>query len=319
MLKLSKADKIILATLEHDARCKEKDLATACHLSKDAVRYRINRLKREGIIQRHSCFVDYTKMGYTSYKLYMRISGTQEVWKALRTYLDGKTEVFCRFEAHGSWNFGIAYFARSLEHYYELERELLDKFGSSINDLQLCHMVDAKIFPNRLFMQNPKRTQVFGETAHPTIDDVDRALLAALHKDSSQTLVSLAEQLHTTIDTIKRHKLNLETARIIRAYTTDVFYTKLGFETYKVFISVKNYTAQVERAILATIEEHPQLRNYIRIVGPWKIEAEFLCANYDELDKIIINLQSAFPDAITAITYAVFRNEKYYPSGKLLD
>ena len=56
-IKLTKADKIILKNIAHNPRIFEKKLAQKCNLSKDSIRYRINRLEKslkdtDGLVRR---------------------------------------------------------------------------------------------------------------------------------------------------------------------------------------------------------------------------------------------------------------------------
>ena len=317
-MKLDKSDKIILTNLEFNARIKEKELAKLCHLSKDSIRYRIKKLKDQDLISGHSAFIDYTKLGCISYKVYLKIQGTEEDWINLRKFLDSNKAVFARFESQTEWNFAIAYFAKSLKEYYLFERELFTKFGHIIQNLELCHMVDAVIFEPRVLLDKKgKEFKLWGEIKENKLDSIDIKLIEDLLQDSSQSLLSLSENIKLSPDSTKKRILRLEKEQIIRRYLTNINYQKLGFEIYKVFIFVKDYSEEAEKRITSKLSSYINIRNFIRMVGPWKIEAEFICDNYDELFKILKDLRISFPENITSLTHSIFRNEVYYPSKKI--
>lgn len=318
-MKLDKSDKIILTNIEFNARIREKELAKLCHLSKDAIRYRIKKLEEQDFILGYSAFVDYTKLGCLSYKLYLKIQGSEEDWARLRNFLDAQSAVFSRFESQTDWNFGVAYFAKSLHDYYLFERNLFTKFGHIIQSSELCHMLDAKVFePRMLLEKRGKEFELFGDLKESKLDSLDIALLEQLLYDSSQPLLALANKIKLSPDATKKRIQRLEKEQVIRRYLTKINYPKLGFEIYKVFIFVKEYTEEVEKKLISKVSGYNNIRNVIRMVGPWKLEVEFACGNYDELANILKELRISFSDNITSINYSIFRNDIYYPSKKIL-
>jgi DNA-binding Lrp family transcriptional regulator len=317
-MKLDKRDKIILSTIEYDSRIKEKGLARLCHLSKDAIRYRVRKLESQKIITKYTCFVDYTKLGFVSYKLYLKIRGSEKDWTALRAFLDRKPNVLVRFEAQSDWNFGIGYFARSLYDYYAFELELFSKFESIIQNSELCQMVDVLFFEPKIFMGGSAETfKLFDGVRNGQVDSKDIKLMEMLLGDSRLSLLELAKGIGLSSDSTKKRMMRLENEGIITRYLTLIDHQKLGFEIYKVFISVRDYTDSVEKELMAQLASYKNIRNIIRIVGPWKLEVELICSSYDEFFGILKELRIKFPDNIASLTYAIFRNDTYYPSGKI--
>lgn len=318
-IKLDKADKTILTNLEFNARIKEKELAQLCHLSKDSIRYRIKKLEEQGLILGYSAFIDYTKLGRLSYKLYLKIQGSEADWIKLRAFFDSHPAIFARFESQTDWNFGVVYFAKSLYEYYLFERDLFTKFGHIIQNIELCHMLDASVFEPRILLDKKGKTfDLFGEVKETKLDDIDTKLLEQLLKDSSQPLIKLADHIQLSPDATKKRIQRLEKEQVIRKYITKIDYPKLGFEVYKVFIFVKEYTEEVEKSIISKLSSYNNTRNIIRMVGPWKLEVEFMCSNYDELFEIMKELRATFSENITSLNYSIFRNDVYYPSKKVI-
>jgi DNA-binding Lrp family transcriptional regulator len=317
-MKLDKRDKMILSVMEYDSRTKEKELAKLCHLSKDAIRYRIRKLESQKIITKYTCFVDYTKLGLASYKLYLKIRGSEKDWMALRAFLDGKPNVLVRFEAQSDWNFGIGYFARSLEDYYAFELELFSKFESIIQNSELCHMVDVLFFEPKILVERSSGTfKLFAGVRNTQVDSKDVKLMERLLGDSGSSLLDLAKAIGLSSDSTKKRMRRLEEEGVITRYITLIDHRKLGFEIYKVFISVRDYTGSVEKELVAQLASYRNIRNIIRMVGPWKLEVELICSSYDEFFGILKELRTKFPDNIASLNYAIFRNDTYYPSGRI--
>ena len=320
MTKLTRADKIIISYLEHDGKIKEKDLAKKCNLSKDSIRYRINRLKKENIITSHSIFLDYTKLGNQSFKLYLKLNGSLKQKQELKHFLATKKEVFAYFESYGSWNLAIVFFAPNLEHYYLLENELLKRFGKLIIDAKLSIMTDAQIFNNKLIYDNmiSKNYPIWGEIIKNPIDNKDKIILRELVKNSISTLVALSTKTSLSIDTVRQRIKKLEKRNIIRFYTTGINYQKLDLEIYKLFIYVKNYDSLQEKNLFNHIKSINSSRDLIRTIGPWKIEIEFLIKKHQEFERILKDLQEKFSDIIQDLNFSIIRNETYHPNQQLL-
>jgi calcineurin-like phosphoesterase len=92
----------------------------------------------------------------------------------------------------------------------------------------------------------------------------------------------------------------------------------LGFEKYKLFIYTKNYSDEVEKELIAFLKSKKNTINLIRILGPWKLEVEFLIKEHDDFDKILSEMQKKFEKNIQKLDYSIFRNEVRFPSEKLL-
>lgn len=312
MYKITKTDEVILTNLSLNARVSESDLARACRKSKDTVRYRIRKLETAGIIAGYTALLDYTKLGATNYKLYIQTHNQQQVIELF----DAKPALFARFTACAEWNVGLAFFCRSQQEYSALENELYTKFGKDLKQVTLCHMVAASVFQSRAFDKTCNETRLFGEITMNTLDETDRAILEALLVNSRQSFVSIAEKAKTTVNTIRRRMDALRKIGVLAACIAEIRWSTLGYENYKLFIAVQNFTPEAEKRLLQKIADIPQCINHIRMLGPWKIEAEFSCKTYDDMHSIMQRLQE--DSAVLSLRYAIYRDEKYFPSKKVL-
>ncbi|HLC72589.1 MAG TPA: winged helix-turn-helix transcriptional regulator [Candidatus Nanoarchaeia archaeon] len=319
-IKLTKADRIILKSLAYNSRILEKELAKRCSLSKDSIRYRTKRLEKLGVIKGYGVFIDYTSLGYQPYKLYLKLNATNQQKEGLIAFLKKQRHVFSIFESYGTWDIGTAIFAKDRMDYYTFETQLLSEFGSIINSKHFCLMLDAVIFNNNLLYEDKNITEYsFWKSEHiETIDEKDKLLLHELHKDSTTNLVKLSRKAHLSIDSVSKRIRRLNDKKIISFYPTTIDYNLLGYEKYKLFISVKNYSVEAERKLFAFLKTQKQTLNIIRIIGSWKLEVEFLIREYAELYNLLSALQEKFSDNILKLEFSIFRNELWFPSEHLL-
>ena len=319
-IKLTKADKIILKNLEHNPRILEKKLAKKCNLSKDSIRYRINRLEKLGVIKGYGAFVDYVVLGYKSFKLYLRLNATSEQKQQMRKFLENEKSVFAIFEAHGNWDMAIAIFAKNRLDYHEFENKLLSKFGGIIGSKEFCLMMDGVIFDNNLIYDEKiiKEHRFWRGSLIGNIDEKDKILLNELHKNSRESLANLSEKIGLSIDAVSKRIKKLDHKNVIQFYTTKIDYNLLGYETYKLFIYTKKYSNEIEKQLFEFLKNQKNIMNIVRILGGWKLEVEFLVKEYSEFEKILSEMQKKFSDSIQKLDFSVFRNEVWFPSDKLL-
>ena len=319
-IKFTKADKIILKNVEYNPRILEKELAKKCNLSKDSIRYRINRLRELGVIIGYNAFVDYVVLGYKSYKLYLRLNATLDQRQKLKGFLEKERNVFALFESHGNWDLGMVVFAKKRADYYEFENKLLSKFGNLISSKRFCLMLDAVLLSNNLIYDGGKVEEfgIWKERIVETIDEKDRLLINALHKNSRESLVDLTAKVGLSIDAVSKRIKKLKVKNIIPFYTTNIDYNLLGFEKYKLFIYTKNYSDEIEGELISFLKSKKNTINIIRIIGPWKLEVEFLIKEHDDFEKILSEIQKQFSGDVQKLDYSIFRNEVRFPSEKLL-
>jgi Lrp/AsnC family transcriptional regulator, leucine-responsive regulatory protein len=319
-IKLTKADNIILSNISHNPRILEKELARKCNLSKDSIRYRINRLEKLKVILGYGAFIDYSVLGYNSFKFYMRLNATVEEKEKLRLFLEKERNVFALFESHGNWDIAMVVFTKNRQEYYDLENKLLSEFGKLIVSRRFCSMLDAVILSNNLLHDNKKieERNIWGASLIEDIDEKDKILINSLHSNSKESLVNLSEKVGLSIDAVSKRIKKLKIKKIIPFFTTDIDYNKLGFEKYKLFIYVKNYSPEIENKIFDFLKYKKNTVNIIRILGPWKLEVEFLIKEHSEFEKILSELQKEFSGTIQRLDFSIVRNETLFPSEKLL-
>ncbi len=317
---LTLADRKILSLIEYDPRATFKELATACHLSKDTIKYRIARLEKEKIILGYTAFIDYKKLGNQSYKLYIKLNASSEQKEKLKEFLRKQKNVFAIFESNGNWNLGVAIFAKTHLEFNEIENSILENFGELISGIRFCSMIDAQVLQNDFFKLN-KTTQTFhfwGALESQKIDELDKRLVKLIHQNSRISLVDLSGELKLSIDAIKKRIKKLEERKILPIYRTSINYLSLGFDHYKMLIFPKNYSNESERGVINFLKNNKSCINIIRTIGPWKLEAEFLAENISQIDQITDELNEKFQKEIRDIEISLIKKEELFACKELL-
>lgn len=144
-MKLDHYDRVLLATLQDDARVPQSELGQRANLSTAAVNRRLQLLKGAGVIEGFSARLNPKAMGYD-------LTVIVEV-KAENERADLLDEMQRRFAAcpqvqqcyyvAGAWDFVLIFLVRSMDQYVALTRELFFESGNvkSFNTLVAMNRV----------------------------------------------------------------------------------------------------------------------------------------------------------------------------------
>jgi predicted HTH transcriptional regulator len=75
-IKLDLKDRKILALLDEDSRLSNSQIAKRVGLSKPAIEYRLKRFEKNNVIFSFYTVIDFTKLGYSEYKVYFNFQNT---------------------------------------------------------------------------------------------------------------------------------------------------------------------------------------------------------------------------------------------------
>ncbi|MBP7708591.1 Lrp/AsnC family transcriptional regulator [Candidatus Pacearchaeota archaeon] len=321
MVDLSSADKKILNLIEYNPRVSYKELAKACHLSKDTMKYRLARLEKESVILGYTCFIDYKKIGHQSYKLYLKLNGTIEEKNELKEYLRKQKNVFATFDSIGNWNIAIAIFAKTHEEFNQIENGILAKFGSFISNRRFCSMIDVELYQKDFFHENTRNYKSFnfwGNVEENKLDEKDRELIKILHTNSRESLVDISAKIKLSIDAVKNRIKRLRERKIVEIYRTSINYSLLGYDQYKLLIYPRSYSDKTEEELRNFLRSKLYCINFMRTIGPWKLEIEFLSKKPSEVEEILSELNEKFKMEILDLELSVLRNEELFACKDLL-
>jgi len=138
MLKIDKTDRSIINLLLKDSRMSSLEIGRKTGLSHDAVRYRIEKLVKEGVIKNFSVEIDPAKLG-----LNIWADVIISVWNLnpkryaeFIAYLKSHPNIAAVWNLSGRYEWFIEVFAPDLDKFNEITTELKLKFSDIIKDFE---------------------------------------------------------------------------------------------------------------------------------------------------------------------------------------
>lgn len=135
---LDQKDKEIIELLEEDGRVQYKEIGDKLEISSDTVKYRIDRMKSQGVIEKFSLVINFNKIGYIQYAAILKFNYLikEEEEKVNQILINSK----CILKAIKSLNseeyFLTIVFNENTEK-EEFEKELKNKFENNILSLEM--------------------------------------------------------------------------------------------------------------------------------------------------------------------------------------
>jgi len=315
-------DRKILAELDRNARTGYSELGKKIRIAKETVKYRIRQLEKRGIIRGYYTVLNLPKLGFTIYRLYLRLHNTSpKIEKELTNYLNDSEKVAVFYRTTGPFHIALGVWARDIWEYEEFWLGLKARFGEYISDRHLSLMSEYLEF-SRAYLHPSKDggKLVFTTVGHDEpekLDGLDLKLLAFLSNRARAPLVGMARALGTSLVTVRHHLKRLKDRKVIVGFRPILDLAKLGKEYYKVDLWLRKFDCTDE--IRSYIISQPEVTYTERTLVSGDIEFDVEIGNFDAFIAFMDSVRAKFPQDIRDYEYySRVRNHKtsYMPNLK---
>lgn len=311
-------DKKILAELEMNARIPHSELAKKVRLSKQVVKYRVENLEKQDIIQGYNAVVDVNKLGDTIYLIYLKLinlSSQKEV--SWIKEIDKNPSVIAVGKNAGHWDLSIAIRCKNNHELDQILKKIISGKSDKIKEKLVTSEIESSYFNLNILVKSEimeKSTSNIQEAL--PLDEDDQKLVKFLANNCRTSLIDLAEKLNMSPNGVKDKIRRLEKQGIIIGYKTKINYEKLGYLHFRVFIHLNNFSNVLYKKIKILLKTKGNVESVSRYLG--YADVDFRCYSKDiaELYKLISDIKDNFLGEIIEVdSMPIFRWEKinYYP------
>ena len=315
-IKLDLTDRKILAELDKNCRIHNSILAKKVNKSREAVKYRIQQLQKNGIIQEFITSIDPNKLGYFMFKVYLKLENIPDEREKFFDELKRNKDIYWIGISDGVFDCVFAMLSKSITEYYEKINSLLSKWDYLVISKVLGTMVGTWQFNKKFFLDDKNGEFVnFGSNMiNNEIDGLDYKILNILVNDARIPLMELARRVKSTIEIVRGRIKKLEEKKIILNYRIAVDFNKLGLEFFKAIIYFRKLSEKDEKSLFEWMRTHPNSLYYIRSLAPWEVEFEFAVESYQHFNSIINDLRKKFPNVIRNYEHLIMIYESWMPA-----
>ena len=320
-------DRKILSELDKNARQSNEKIGRKVGLSRDVVKYRIDRLREEGIIIRFHTIINYCKLGLTKYKLYIRLTNvSKEQRETIAEYFKQHTKTEWVVIMTGRWDIIVDFLLKNANEFDDEIQEAMNKFSSHIQEkamttsLYLVHQERSFLSSKSTFM-NSSNNIVYHtlKDEQVKIDEMDEHILQTIANNARMSSIDIAKLLKTTSRVIQYRMRELEKKKVILAYKAHIEPTKMNRIFCKAILSLSQAKDQNIKKILSYASTIPGAVWPQRVLGTWDFEIDLELQNYDDFQDILLQLRERFPDLIKNHEFCITWKElklDFYPNAR---
>jgi DNA-binding Lrp family transcriptional regulator len=326
--RLDKKDFRILYELDFNSRMPTTELARRVGLSQQVADYRLRSLVKEGVIVGAMALIDPHKLGYFSFRAYMRFQNVTP---------KKETEIIDYFKKHlpslwvistsGRWDLESVLVCRNPVHFGNVIKKMKADIGAYIRDYNLSASVVNYHF-KRSYLIGAERTHSiyprYGfEPAIEHLDEIDIKILEILSKDARKSNVEIGKEVGLTYNAVKKRIERLEERGVIQGYRVLIDLGKIRKRYYKALITLRSVDEKTEKRIYQFCASNPRITYLVEVMGEWDIELEAEVDDEEEFRAIMMSFRDQFGEKIQDYEILhVYKEHKmnYFPmAGEMLE
>ncbi|MBI4980771.1 Lrp/AsnC family transcriptional regulator [Candidatus Woesearchaeota archaeon] len=318
-MKLDLKDKKILYELDLNSRATLNEIAKKVKLSKQVVDYRLKNLLKNKIIKQFYTVINFSKLGYTQYKLYLKFQNVnlEKEKEIIDCWMNSKNSVWVA-SCRGRWDLVISVLAKDINDLGEILSNFINKYGIFIMGKDVLITQISPVFTKAYLTENKEKKKFTygGEIEHYALDNIDEKILRILSINARITILEMMDKLGLTRDVISYRMKKLTKDNIISQYRILINLDKINHKLYKIILRLHSVTPEKETQLITYVASHPRGAQYLKLVGSWDVELEFEVKEEEQLHEILLELRNKFSEIIRDYETLLIPQEhklNYYP------
>lgn len=296
-IKLGIKDRKILYQLDLNARQTNSEIAKKVALSKDVVNYRIKKLEKEGIITSYYTIIDTSKLGYLSFRVYIKLLDTPPaIEKEILNFLINNKNVFFVADMNGLFDIAIGVWVKDIyefeDFYLNFKRKYKQYIGKEL--ISIFTIVYHFHRPYLLEKQSETKVEYLGKSELVKHDKTDIRILKLISPNARIPIVDISKKLNIPERTVAFRIKQLERKKIIQGYRTLFNLNLLGYEYYKVDFILKDISRLKE--LISYAHHHPHIVYIDLTIAGTDFEFDLEVKNKKQFLNIINELRTKFPE-----------------------
>ncbi len=301
MINMDIIDKKIICMLDKDCRTPISQIAKQLRINRNVVTYRINNLKKTGIIRKYVTSISLGKLGYNSYKIYFKINQPNKCAKLIN-YLKDKNEVVHLIRLEGKYNLSCVFAAKNIVDLDNFLTTVKTKFENFVRETQISIVVYSKIFKFEKLLLNNKNKPIkiekySSKEKNISLDNTDKKILRALSQNANLSYIELMEKTKLSLDVIKYRMKKLKT-NTINSFRVLFDFNKLGYFHYTILIKTNNMKKSDEEKLVAWSASKRNVMYCTKRIGNYDFEINIAITDISDLRNFMNELQEEFSEKI---------------------
>jgi DNA-binding Lrp family transcriptional regulator len=300
MVKIDLKDRKLLHELDLNSRQPIRELARKIGLSKNAAIYRLNKLCRLGVIKKFQTLVDVGKLGYISFKLYIKLQNVSpRKEREIINYLKCDKRVLWIVSVEDGWDINTWIVCKTIHEMNDLWKTFTSKYRNYLDKKRLNILTKVTYFSNNYMPGGVRKSFVFiTEPKKVKIDRKSEGILRVLVSNSRTSNLEIGGKLGISSKTVAKKIREMEKEGIISCHKLMLDLGKIGYKYYKIHILMHNVTPEKEERLRDYVSNHVNVVYTSEVLGGDDIEIELYVKSVEELREFISDIKEKFTSTI---------------------
>lgn len=303
VLKLDLKDRKILFELDRNSRASYAEIGKAVGLSKQVVKFRVERMINTGIIENFHAMWNISMLGYQQYNIYLRFKRiSPEREKELIEALKKNKHTNWIVSVDGKWDLICATHFKTIQQFYEFMQGLVYKYGEIIKSRDI--MCITYLFHFRRYYLINKRAEAveLSYLVEPreavTLDKLDRGILKELIENARSPATEIATKVRASPEVVNKRIKRMVKNSLIQSFCMKMNFLKVGYHYYKIIVTLKNLAERRKKELVEFCAVHPNVTYVIEGIGIRDIHIDTEMESMEKMHEFILNLREKFPDIL---------------------
>ncbi|MFA6461476.1 MAG: Lrp/AsnC family transcriptional regulator [Candidatus Woesearchaeota archaeon] len=299
-------DKRIILELERDSSQSISQLAKKIRRSKEFVNFRIRRLEQEEIILGYSAIVDMSKLGYFTFRIYLKWQNmTQDQKQKFYKEIKIKENIWTTTVLHEKWDFAFFVGVKSTDNFHKMWSEIQLNYKDKIAESKIAIYAPVHNFNKRFFVDFEDKREVmervYGKGPLVSFDELDERIIKLYSINVREPLTKIAKKMEVTSETIRKRILSLEKNKIITGYKINLNLQKMDHQGYRVDFLLNSIKRNKE--LFEYLKQHRYFYQINDSIGGADFETEIVVRDLNHLLEILEEVVKRFSDVIRGYEY----------------
>ncbi len=312
-IRLDLRDKKILQLLAQNSRLSFSSIAREVKLSRDAVKYRIDRMVENKVIQGFRTIVNVNKLGYFSYHVFLELHHTRENERKLVEFFIGNDNINAVLKYSGKWDFEVAFMAENPSTFDKFLTTVIEKAGI-VQDYEILILLEtfkSAALPGKFVQGHDggrlewiKSDSSFakeferGNSASVEIDEQDFEILKILAEDARISILELGKKVGLSDDAVSYRIRNLIKGGVIVAFRPVVNFSALGFSVYAVLFKLQNISEEKELKFKNFLKNHANVLWAVKTIGRINVLAYVIADSQLAFHETMAEIKTKFGEVV---------------------
>ncbi|MBT3405602.1 Lrp/AsnC family transcriptional regulator [Candidatus Woesearchaeota archaeon] len=307
-MQLDSYDQRILYEVDRDSHIGLTQLSRKLSRSKPFVLNRMRRLEKEGIITGYHAIVDMAKLGYFSFRVYIKFRNmTEKDGKLFVEFLKKEyPQVWTITSMHGKWDYALFLGVKNIMEFHNIWDGMMLKYKGNIKQYNVAVYAPVYNFNRTFFVETNEEVvmRIYGDGSAEDVDDLDWEIIQEYAPAVRKSSMEISKAVGVSADTVRARIKKLEERKIICGYKIGLNQGKLGYEGYRVDLELSS--TKDNKRLFEFCRQHKNIYQINKSIGGANFEMEVIVKDLQHLLKLIDEIKMEFKEAVDDVDYFGF-------------